>query len=351
MEKVMNTGAQALDDPLLVEEFAFPREAPAAEQLLFLLNYAVLAPSGHNTQPWLFKIVGDEVELYADRTRALAVIDPDDRELIMSCGAALFNLRIALRHYGFTPVVRTFPDPDDPDLLAVVRPGVPLETRLDEHRLFMSIKRRRTNRQPFRKEPVPPQTLLDLQAAVEGEGARLHIFDTPSWKGALAGLIAEGDRQQGRDKSFRRELAAWLHPSRSRHRDGLPGYAQRGGDWRAYAGPLVVRTFDWGKGQAARDRQLAEGSPVLLVLATSADGPDEWLRAGQALERMLLLATDRGLYASYLNQPIEVEALRNQLVDLIGTEDRPQLVLRLGYSDPAPPTPRRAVSEVLAQGP
>ena len=90
-----------LSDPWEVFEADFPKTRDAGEKLRFLLNYAVLAPSGHNTQPWLFKVRNSEVELYTDRTRGLPVVDPEDRALVISCGAALFNLRAAVRHFGY----------------------------------------------------------------------------------------------------------------------------------------------------------------------------------------------------------------------------------------------------------
>jgi hypothetical protein len=113
-----------------VREADFPNTGTPVEQLCFLLHYAVLAPSVHNTQPWLFKVVDDAVELYADRTRALPVIDPDDRELTISCGAALLHLRLALRHFGYAGDIATFPDPDDPDLLACIHLGNRIDVAL-----------------------------------------------------------------------------------------------------------------------------------------------------------------------------------------------------------------------------
>ena len=339
-------------DPWAVEAHDFPRQGTTEEQLAFLLNYAVLAPSSHNAQPWLFRLAGDEIEFYADRTRALPVVDPDDRELIISCGAALHHLRVAMRHFGITPVVRPFPDQDDPDLLAFVRKGPKEEPTLMEQRLFEAIKERHTNRHPFEARPVPPAELEGLERAVEAEGARLHVVTSDEARNTLADLVAEGDRTQAKDPRFRRELAAWIHPNRTTSRDGMPGYAHGLGTLQSMAGPLIIRTFDWGKGQAARDRQLAEGSPVLLVLATEADDPEAWLAAGQALSRMLLLATDYGLAASYLNQPIEVSTLRPRVRDLLGKEEVPQLILRLGYPiETARATPRRPVHEVLAASP
>lgn len=335
------------EDPWFVRNWDFPGEGAPREQLMFLLNYAVLAPSGHNTQPWWFEIDGGTVAIHADRTRALPVVDPGDRELVMSCGAALFHLRVAMRHFGLEPVVHLFPDPDDQDLLARVEIGASYEPTMEDNRLFMAIKKRHTNRRAFEDRPVPARELERITTAARTEGAQLHVFTEPEGKHALADLIAEGDRIQGRDGRFRRELAMWVHPNRSRSRDGIPGYAQGVGDLLSYIGPLWIRTFDWGGEQAAKDRQLAEGSPVLLVLATEADDVRAHLRAGQALDRVLLTACTYDLDASYLNQPIEVSELRPKLAALIGG-GHPQLVLRMGYGPPVQTTPRRPVAEVLS---
>jgi len=351
MTEWMQTNSMLAEDPWQVAEHHFPREGTEDEQLLFLLNYAILAPSGHNTQPWLFRIQDDGIEVYADRRRALAVVDPGDRELVMSCGTALFHLRVAMRHFGFQPVITLLPSADHRDLMARIRLGASYEPTLNDHRLFMAIKKRRTNRKPFRDRPVPSPELDQLVQVAREEGATLHVLRSRSAKEKLAALIAEGDRRQAGDPSFRRELAAWLHSNRSSSRDGLPGKVLGFNDLSSLAGPFIVRTFDWGEGQAAHDQQLAEGSPVLLVFTTEEDHQAAWLRTGQALDRVLLQARAYDLHASYLNQPVEVSALRPRLAELLNTDEHPQLVLRIGYSEQVDPTPRRPVQEVLIDEP
>ena len=118
------------------------------------MNYAVLAPSGHNTQPWLFRVGNGEVDLYADRTRGLPVVDPEDRALVISCGAALFYLRVAIGHFGYAGEVQTFPDPDDQDLLARVLLGLEQEATEEEESLFRVLKERRSNRGPARQRTI-----------------------------------------------------------------------------------------------------------------------------------------------------------------------------------------------------
>jgi hypothetical protein len=129
----------------------------------------------------------------------------------------------------------------------------------------------------------------------------------------------------------------------------MPGYAFGFGDLFSYLGPLVIRTFDWGQGKAAKDRQLAAGSPVLAVLGTAEDTPSAWLAAGQALARVLLHARAENVWSSFLNQPIEVATLRPKVKALLKEAGVPQLVLRMGYGQEIKPTPRRPSAEVLTK--
>lgn len=339
--------ANVATGPWAVAEAAYPHGAVAQARVRFLLRYAILAPSGHNTQPWLFRAIGDAVELRADRTRALPVVDPDDREMIVSCGAALATLRIAAEHFGHSPDVELLPDPGDEDLLARVSlaRGPAPGDGADE--LFDAIVERRTNRQAFEARDLPDALVAQLVADAAHEGVALHLVGGEA-RPAVAGLIAEGDRIQMADERFRRELAAWVHPNRSPSGDGMRGYGFGFGDLASHAGPLMIRSFDLGRGQAAKDRALAVGSPLLAVLATAADDPAAWLATGQALQRVLLRARAAGAWSSYLNQPVEVPRLRTRLAEAIGRPGEwPQLVVRLGYGPPVEPEPRRPVDDVL----
>jgi hypothetical protein len=325
----------------------FPADSYASDQLEFLLRYAILAPSSHNTQPWLFRINAMDVDLFADRRRALRVSDPQDRELTISCGAALHNLRIATEYLGHTYQVALFPDPAQPDLLAKLQLGLSGETSSDDVMEFHAITQRRTNRQAFRPDPVPVELLADLEAVAQKEGAWLSAYSVDEVRNAVADLVAQADRVQWSDKPFREELAHWVRPKTEPYRDGLPIHDAGIKDWMSFAGPALIRTFDRGGGQAARDRDIAVHSPVLAVLWTPADDPATWLNTGQALQSVLLHARAENVWASFLNQPIEVPELREQLATTLGLAGFPQILLRLGYGDDVPPSPRRAVREML----
>lgn len=336
--------------PLAAEQTSTFADRPfdqANEELHSLVQFAILAPSGHNTQPWRFAVRDGALELLADRTRALPVVDPDDRELAISCGAALALLRVALRRFGHSGEVELLPDPTNRDLLARVRLGRRAQLTGMDNALFRAIPQRRTTRGPFDDRAVPAELLGDLANIARREGGWLCVVTDPARKEVVADFIAQGNRRQAADPAFRRELAAWMRSNRTRSPDGMPGYAHGFGNVASVVMPFFMRTFDWGKRQAVKDRQLVTRSPALLVLATEKDSPTDWLRAGQALGQLLLRACADGVTASFLNQPIEVAALRPRLARALGVPGFPQLLLRIGYGRAARPTPRRGVAEVL----
>ncbi len=332
-----------------VSENHFPSFGSIKEKFKFFVRYAILAPSGHNTQPWVFEVHEESLNLYADRTRALPVIDPDDKELIISCGAALTNLIYAMKYFGFEPEVKHFPAEHDNDLLATVtiktRDYEPTE---DERTLFKAILKRRTNRLPFAEDVIDGITRQRLMTITkEDPDVRFTIIEEGNQREEIIKLIETGDKIQSQNKSFCRELAQWVHPNRSNSKDGIPGYAFGMGDLISYGSPFFIGNLNWGEIQAGRDRNLVKGSPVLGFLETKKDKPFEWLRAGMALERILLKAASIGIAASYLNQPLEVPELLEGFKEIVGTPNYPQLILRMGYGKEVQSTPRRDVEDVI----
>jgi len=325
---------------------AFPARGDPAERLRFLLSWAVLAPSRHNTQPWLFEIEGDEVRLYADGSRALQTTDPDGRELLMACGAALTNLTLAAAHFGqatSTEVVRGYR-----------RDGLVARLWLEERQpstpeieeLFQAIPRRRTNRLPLDGREPPEGLVAQLVREARREGAWLRPVEDHQ-RSLVADLVSEGDEVQWSNPRWRAELFAWTRLNLSARRDGMPAGAHGLSDLAAFLQPVVQRFRNPSRMEAERDRRRARTTRALLVLSTNRDGQEEWIAAGEALQRILLRATAAGLTASYLNQAIEVPELRSRLRDAVGEAGLPQVMIRLGYGLDVPPVPRRRVDEVL----
>jgi nitroreductase len=327
-------------------ERTFPLTAGPAERLRFLLHWAMMAPSRHNAQPWTFEIEGDEVRVYADGTRALPVADPDGRQLVMSCGAAIVNLRLAAAHFGFATSAELVPGHRRDGLLARVRLEERRASTPDAEEMFQAIPRRRTNRLPLDGREPPEGLVTALLREARREGAWLRPVEEGERR-AVAELVAEGDEAQWASSRFRAELARWTRPNHSSRRDGMPGYALGMSDAAARVHPLLVRFTNPAHEEAERDRRRATGCRALLVLSTPRDGKAEWLAAGEALQRVLLRAAAHGLYASYFAQPIESPDLRRRLQDVLVDPGAPQVMFRLGYGLDVRPVPRRAVDEVL----
>jgi hypothetical protein len=341
----MTTGNLAAWD---IDPSGIPSSGKAIDKARFAVRYAILAPSSHNTQPWRFIINGDELLVCADRNRSLANIDPFDRELIISCGAALFNLRVAFAYFGVPVEIITFPQSSDPDVVArVVFPASgPMLKDLAE--LFNAITKRATNRGPFRDEDVPAALVERLKLAAASEGSDVRFVQTCAQRESIAALIAKADRCQFDDPRFRRELASWIHPSR--RNDGMPAASQGLRALADAATPIIamaIRTFDLGNGVAAAHEELARGSPLLVAVSTPMDNNEGWLSAGFGLQRLLLVATGAGYATSYLNQPIEVPDLRTELARELSIDGYPQLLLRVGRGQPVSHSPRRPISDVL----
>lgn len=310
------------------------------EQLLFLVEQAARAPSSHNTQPWNFRLGERSIALYADPTRALPVNDPDDRELTISCGCALFNLRVAAAHAGLEARMALLPDPTDPTHLADVHLE-PASAPAPEGTLFDSISRRQTYRRGYTPREIEPTIVAELTAAATAETAALFALSDDEQRRAVAALIAEGDANQWADRHWRRELAAWMHPRRRGDGLAVPGLI-------APLAQTVVGHINMGATIALKDRTLANESPLLTALCTERDEPIDWLAAGQALERVLLVACSHGLQAGYANQPVQVATLRPKLRELLGTQQFPQILMRLGYpSEEQPMSPRRPLTDAV----
>ena len=310
--------------------------------LLNAVHMAGRAPSIHNTQPWRFRVAKDRVDLYADRSRRLHATDVDGRDLLLSCGAALHHLRLALADNGHV-TVRRFPNPDNPDHLATVQVKTGASCA-GNPALFAAITKRRTDRRPFTEWPVPQAFVRQLINGASDQGAVLRSVSDPGAAKVLQAVAAAAAAAQERVPGYHAELAQWTRT------EGTAGI------------PRSSLLLDDDKVQVAGDRRfppgdLASGEPgqhdgaILMVLGTASDDRLSQLRAGEALSAVLLQATQHGLASCAVSQALENRATRRAIQETVldGTLC-PQIVLRLGWAPanaPVPPTPRRPLAVIL----
>jgi len=303
---------------------------------------AVRAPSPFNTQPWRFIVDGAQVDVLLDRDRVLTVADPDAREARLSCGAAVFNLYLALRDNGHSARVTLLPDRARPDLLARVRVGGPREATSTERALAEAVPRRHTNRRPFLDRPVPVAARTALEAAARQSDARLELVDASGRYDAIAGLIRRAEHIQATDERFQAEAEHWTGRAAG-HTDGV--LASAAGPPAEPEGAVPLRYI---RGSEALPPRPYEQQPLLAALLTRGRSDRYDVQAGVALQHVLLSATSRGLSASFLSQPLEVPATRAALAELFRDEGEIHTLLRIGYGHPSAGVPRRPLGEIVA---
>ncbi|MER5674822.1 Acg family FMN-binding oxidoreductase [Pseudonocardia alni] len=310
------------------------------QETLAVLIAATRAPSLHNSQPWVLRLRDGAVDVLADPARRLLVADPRGREQRVSCGAALHNVRVALLALGHRPVVTVLPDPSDPTLIGTVRPGGPRPATAAEQDRFAAIGDRHTQRDEFGSQPVSADTVRAVRGAALRGGVGLEVVTDPRAVERIAVLARRAHRVRMEDPAFRSEVARWTAWDGPRD-DGVP--AELGG-------PVLSPSSVWTPSGSAGPPGSAprSASPLPAFLTTHTDGPREEVRAGAALQAVLLTATTHGVGVAFLTDLIEVEPMRTSVRRLLGLRRPPQIALRLGPATAGPRTPRRAPESVLA---
>jgi nitroreductase len=315
---------------------------PDPETVRAALALAVRAPSVHNTQPWLWRLGDETVHLYADWSRQLPHTDPDGRDLIVSCGAALHHLRIAMRALGWETVVHRLPNPGDPGHLAAIEfaPGTPT---VEAARLARAMSRRCSDRRRFTSWEVPQAYLDTLAAAAGAHGVFVCYVESGYARTQLMRAFERAAWSHTRDFSYGAELAQWS--GRHAVAQGVParsGVVATDVTTRPFADPGLPE-------EVLHDIDAAER---MVILTTTGDDRLSRLRGGEGASAVLLAATVLGLATCPLSEPLEVPEARAWIRrDVLQDSGSPQLIIRIGWAatsaEPLVPTLRRPVSEVL----
>ena len=315
----------------------------------FVVEAAINAPSVHNTQPWWFHGADHEIGVHADDERRLPVADPDGREMMISCGAALFTARVALRYLGIVPKVQVLPEPALATLVAKINWSETVPPADYERELFAEIQRRRTHRGGFDAEPLPDGILAAAMDEASKENSTLRVLGDETQRDALAAVVEAADYALRASSPRTREQSKWASPPGSIRRDGVPVTAYPARAERVEPN-FPSRDFAHGRGWGllpGNGGHPARSAGVVAVLTTASDGPADWISAGQALQRVLLFAANCGLAAALHSQPLEVPQLRDFIRVQFCDGRHPQMVLRLGATAQTATSVRLPVNDVL----
>ncbi|MCP2170171.1 Acg family FMN-binding oxidoreductase [Goodfellowiella coeruleoviolacea] len=325
------------------------RGCPDDRTLRLAITLAVRAPSVHNSQPWRWRVGGRSVHLYADWSRHLPATDPDGRDLVVSCGAALHHLRVALAALGWGATVHRLPNPNDRDHLASVELS-PRQPSHDDITLVSAVPRRRSDRRLYSSWPVSDALLDQLRTHSTEEASLLRAATDPATRSRLLLALAEARRTQESDDDYCWEVAAWSGRYAG-DPDGVPAGAAPA-DQDGYGG-LPLRRFVAPLLTQPPGALTDPDGGTLVVLGTGSDDLRSRLHAGEAASVVLLRATSFGLATCPLSQPLEVPETRAAIRSLLGGQAFPQLMLRIGWAhlnaDPLPATPRRPVGQVISR--
>jgi len=328
---------------------AGPEALTADQTAAYLVAAAVWAPSVHNTQPWLFSSDGRELTLYAESSRQLTVADPAGREMLISCGAALFTTRLALRSLGWVPRTAVLPDPADPLLIARLSWRQRAAPARYERLLFGHVMQRRTHRGGFDPLPLATDLLRVLQQGAKRDGAELRIITDEVGRAFLAATVQTAHQALRLSSPHVSELSAWTSPPDSPRPDGLPTTSYPARPTRTFP-DFPSRDFahghGWGISSSSADTA-ARSPGVVCLLTTAGDGPADWVNAGQALQRTALTSAAYGVAAALDSQPLELTWLRQLIRSHVRDDSYPQLLIRLGTVAQTAVSVRRPAASVL----
>jgi nitroreductase len=304
-----------------------------------LIRYATLAASGHNTQPWRFRLGEDRIEILPDLGRRTPVVDPDDHHLFVSLGCAAENLALAAVARG-RPGTLSF-SPANEGAVVFAFGGGPAPAPA----LVEAIPQRQSTRAEYDGRPVSAADLQTLAAAAAVPGVDLVLMTARAQMERVRDLVIAGNSAQMGEAAFRRELETWLRFSPREAieaGDGLFSAASGSPTLPAWLGP---RVFDWVfRADTENDKYARHlrSSAGIAVFVSARDDKEHWVSAGRACQRFALQATALGLKHAFVNQPVEVASLRPELATLVGmTGRRPDLVMRFGYGPTLPYSARR----------
>jgi len=313
-----------------------------------MIEYAVKAPSGHNTQPWKFRIGEDKIDIIPDFTKVLPVVDSDNRELFISLGCAAENLCITASALGYDSE------------MSVSQSGV-ISIHLNKSemviidKLYQQIEKRQTNRKAYDGKIIEEKILSEcISSLPKSENIKIYAWQNGSdGFNTLKEYVLEGNIIQMQNEKFVDELKSWMRFNKKHSeekKDGLSYTVFGAPNLPAFISKPVIGSFLNSKKQNKGDMKKIDSSSHFILFTTVDNQPSDWIYLGGQLQRFLLLLTQSRISHAYVNQPCEVNQLRERMGESLPIRNEiPQLLLRIGYADPAPYSKRRNLEEVIIE--
>lgn len=335
--------------PWLIKIDDFYQQSSKIDKMSFLLNFAILAPSSHNSQPWRFEVGENEIKIFLEPSRLLPSSDKNNRQACVSLGCAIANLVIAADYYGFACDVAYYPDRNN-ELLAATLNIIKNPTAISpaKNHLIFSIPRRVTNRNKYENK-LPSNTFFSEVKKYASNDLEIHIITDREQKDKIANVALEASVAAMEDKDFRRELSQYVKPNTTSSPIGMPCFGMGIPTPISFIVPTIIKYLNVNKLSRKKDEELLKRhTPVFVVISTRNDDKSSWIKAGQVYERIALLATREGLSTAMWAAPIQIGEFYKDFQQILNTKFRPQAFFRLGVAvKETPHSPRLSLEAVL----
>lgn len=316
---------------------------------LFMIEQATKAPSGHNTQPWLFRICEDSIEIHPDNRKTLHVIDRNRREMFVSLGCATENLCIAAGSIGYASKVHV----SEKGIISIELHSVDNQKK---PLLSGQITRRQTNRSIYNGKQIPEKVIRELLTLEKEEYIGIYCWQKQSIEfNKIRDYVLVGNKIQMSDSCFKNELKSWMRFNKRDEQQTLNGlsYAVFGApNLPRWLSRLIMGACLTPRMQNKSDEKKVNSSSHVVLFTVENDSIPEWIQLGRTLEHFLLKTTEAGIATAFINQPCELKVLAEQMqcevIHQTGKEKRiPVVLLRMGYAKAMPYSPRKERNEVI----
>jgi nitroreductase len=315
-----------------------------------MLESATRAPSGHNTQPWKFKLADNAIDVYPDLDDSLPVVDGGHRELYISLGCAVENLCLTANEIGYSAETNILQN--DSGLYYIHIELTKTTTILDP--LATQIERRQSNRSVYQSRIITSDTLQMLKSILPQNEIFCYFYangeDTYQ---TLTDFVFCGNDIQMRDKAFKTELLDWIRFNKKQAvetKNGLMYSVMGSPSIPKWLGKPVVGSFLTPNAQNKSGKKKIASSSHFVLFTVKQNTPEVWILTGCALEQFLLKATELKIATAFLNQACEVNELSEELrKTLLINNEYPMLLLRIGYAAPMPYSLRKPINAVLIE--
>lgn len=311
-----------------------------------LVEYAVKAPSGHNTQPWKFRLDENRIEILPDLSKSLPIVDTNNRELYISLGCAAENLIIAASTFGYKSEIFI-------SVEGIISIKLNKSNNIQPDTLFDQINIRQANRKVYLNKIIADEDVKKCIPSISAED-EIYFYQwnkkSPEFE-TIKHCILKGNNLQMENKEFIEELKAWMRFNKKqadKHRDGL-SYAVFGApNLPACISKPIISYFLNGKSQNEGDSKKIYSSSHFILITSKNDTVKDWIITGRYLQRFLLKTTKADIAHAYMNQPCEVPELRAELKKLLTYNNQtPQILLRIGRATKTVYSERKAVKDVI----